>query len=59
MSDDITFCFNDKCKNKKCMRHPDNTIQKWHDHSFALFEDCKYWDKSCMKKFIFELPLIT
>lgn len=52
MSDDITFCFNDKCKNKKCMRHPDNIIQKWHDHSFALFEDCKYWDKSCMKKFI-------
>lgn len=45
MSDDITFCFNDKCKNKECFRHPSNITQLWRDHSFANFEECEHWGK--------------
>lgn len=44
MSDDITFCFNTKCKNKKCERNPKNIQVPYIDHSFAFFKDCEYWD---------------
>ena len=44
MSDDITFCFNTKCKNKKCERNPKNILMPYRDHSFAFFKECEYWD---------------
>lgn len=45
MSDDITFCLNRKCKNKKCDRHYKNIKHKLMNHSFAAFTKCKYWEK--------------
>lgn len=44
MSDDITFCFNTKCENKKCERNPKNIRVHYIDHSFAFFKDCEYWN---------------
>lgn len=44
MSDDITFCYNRMCKNKKCMRHPINIHVRYIPHSFAYFTECEYWD---------------
>lgn len=43
MSDDITFCLNDKCNNKKCTRHKSNIKLPYIPYSFAKFEECKYW----------------
>ena len=44
MSDDITFCFNTKCRNKKCERNPKNIKAPYREHSFAFYKDCEYWD---------------
>lgn len=44
MSDDITFCYYSKCKNKKCERHPSNIKVHYIPHSFAFFKDCEHWD---------------
>ena len=44
MSDDITFCYNTKCRNKKCERNPKNILMPYREHSFAFFKDCEYWD---------------
>lgn len=44
MSDDITFCFNNKCKNTGCERNPKNIKAPYRDHSFAFFQECEYWD---------------
>ena len=44
MSDDITFCYYSKCKNKKCERHPSNIKVHYIPHIFAFFKDCEYWD---------------
>lgn len=44
MSDDITFCYNTKCKNKKCERHPVNILIPYREHSFAFFKECEYWN---------------
>lgn len=46
MSEDITYCFHSKCTNKKCERHPFSIKQYRIPHSFAFFEECKYWDIS-------------
>lgn len=43
MSDDITFCFNSKCRNKGCERHQSNIKIPYREHSFSFFKDCKYW----------------
>ena len=43
MSQDITFCANADCKNKKCFRHQSNIINRNIPHSFADFthtDDC-------------------
>lgn len=45
MSDDITFCLNLKCKNRKCERHKSNIKHKLMNHSFAAFTKCEYWGK--------------
>lgn len=44
MSDDMTFCYNYKCINKSCDRHPTHIQQPEFPHSFSLFEDCGYWE---------------
>jgi hypothetical protein len=44
MSEDITFCYNEKCKNRKCERHISHIKKNYIPHSFAFFMDCKYWD---------------
>lgn len=44
MSEDITFCYNGKCKNRKCERHISNIKKHYIPHSFAFFEDCKHWN---------------
>ena len=44
MSEDKTYCYNFKCKNKKCERHSDNIKVHYILHSFAFFTSCKYWD---------------
>lgn len=44
MSEDITFCYNEKCKNRKCERHISHIKKHYIPHSFAFFKDCKYWD---------------
>lgn len=44
MSEDITFCYNEKCKSKKCERHISHIKKHYIPHSFAFFKDCKYWD---------------
>lgn len=44
MSDDITFCYYSKCKNKKCERHPSNIKVHYIPHRFAFFKDCEHWD---------------
>ena len=45
MSEDITYCYHDKCKNKKCERHQNNIRLHYIPHSFAFFTNCKYWDR--------------
>lgn len=45
MSDDLTFCYHNKCKNKKCMRHSSNIKIHYRPHSFAFFTECRYWDR--------------
>lgn len=44
MSEDITFCYHLKCKNKKCERHASHIKQHYVPHSFAFFKDCEHWD---------------
>lgn len=44
MSDDITFCFNNHCRNRECERNPANIKVPYRDHSFAFFHECEYWD---------------
>ena len=44
MSDDITFCFNNHCRNRKCERNPANIRVPYKPHSFAFFKDCEYWN---------------
>lgn len=44
MSDDTTFCFNTKCRNRECERNPKNILIPYREHSFAFFKDCEYWD---------------
>ena len=44
MSDDITYCYHSKCKNKRCERHPSNIRVHYIPHSFAFFKDCEHWD---------------
>ena len=44
MSEDITFCYHSKCKNKKCERHSSNIKQYYIPHSFDFFKDCVWWD---------------
>ena len=44
MSDDITFCFNNHCRNTGCERNPKNIKVPYRDHSFAFFKECEYWD---------------
>ena len=41
-SEDITFCANRGCTDKKCERNPKN-IRLPIPHSFALFHDCPKW----------------
>lgn len=44
MSEDITYCYNIKCKNTACYRHASNIKQHYIPHSFAFFKGCVYWD---------------
>ena len=43
-SDDITFCYYRKCKNRKCFRHPSNIRIPYIPHSFAFYKDCEHWE---------------
>lgn len=45
MSDDITFCYNTKCKNKECERNPANIVMPYRPHSFAFYYECEFWDQ--------------
>lgn len=42
-SDDITFCVNKLCKKESCFRNQKNIKCPDIPHSFAMFEQCKYW----------------
>ena len=44
MSEDMTYCYNLKCKNTKCNRHASNIQQHYFPHSFAFFKECEHWD---------------
>lgn len=44
MSDDITFCFNNHCRNRECEWNPVNIQVPYRPHSFGFFKDCEYWD---------------
>ena len=44
MSEDITYCYNSKCKNTECKRHPSNIKVHYIPHSFGFFKDCEHWD---------------
>lgn len=44
MSDDITFCFNNHCRNRVCERNPVNIRVPYRPHSFGFFKECEYWD---------------
>lgn len=37
MSEDITYCYNHKCKNTKCERHDTHIKQHYVPHSFGFF----------------------
>lgn len=39
MTDDITFCMSETCKNKKCFRHHSNIQDRTIPHSFSMFEN--------------------
>ncbi|MGN1130219.1 MAG: hypothetical protein ACI4Q8_02615 [Ruminococcus sp.] len=42
MNEDITFCDNRKCKNKKCFRNPKNIKHFEIPHSFASLKGTDY-----------------
>lgn len=44
MSEDITYCYNTKCKNLKCERHSSQIKKHYIPHSFDFFKDCAWWD---------------
>ena len=44
MSEDITYCYNFKCKNMKCDRHGSNIQQHYIPHNFGFFKTCEHWD---------------
>jgi len=44
MSEDITYCYNTKCKNLKCERHSSQIKKYYIPHSFGFFKDCVWWD---------------
>lgn len=49
MSDDITFCSSETCKNKDCFRHRSNIKEPRIPHSFLMFEGteyCEYYTES-------------
>ena len=51
-SDDITWCTEDKCKNKDCFRNPVNMRNKVGLHSFAMFhntEECPLFKEKKIK----------
>lgn len=50
MSEDITYCSNEKCENTKCERHPININLHWLHHSYADFRECESWKKGGDKK---------
>lgn len=45
MSEDITYCSNEKCENTKCERHTINIKLHWLHHSYADFRECESWKK--------------
>jgi hypothetical protein len=47
-SEDITFCGNKECSNMECFRNPKH-IKLSIPHSFALFDQCEYWDAKSAK----------
>lgn len=44
MNEDITYCYNYKCKNTKCERNESHIKQHYVPHSFGFFKECKWWD---------------
>ena len=44
MSEDITYCYNIKCKNRKCRRHASQIKEHYIPHSYGFFKDCTWWD---------------
>ena len=43
-AEDITYCYYNKCSNKKCERHSSNIKKHYVPHSFDFFKDCAWWD---------------
>ena len=39
ISDDISFCMNDKCRDRSCFRNPKNIRIPYIAHSFMYFEN--------------------
>ena len=48
-SEDITFCANRACQNKKCERNPKHIRIHCISHSYAFFDDCPQWKPSGAK----------
>lgn len=40
MSEDITYCYNTKCKNLKCERHSSKIKVYYIPHSYGFFKEC-------------------
>ena len=50
MSEDVTFCANDKCPMINCCRNQQN-IQNFNIlHSFAMFTECEHWGDTADRK---------
>ena len=44
MSEDMTYCYNFECKNRKCERHSSHIKVHYIPHNFGFFKDCVWWD---------------
>ena len=51
MSDDMTFCCNNHCRDTSCERNPVNIRYPYREHSSAFFTECEHWD---MPEVVFE-----
>lgn len=50
MSSYISYCYNQKCPNKKCERHISHIKDDGGLYSFMFFTDCVWWKDTEKKK---------